>query len=339
MSHNTSALAPYITEHTSALSTAGAGQSLVIKGFGLGLSTVVDIPAALGVETARTFTKTGATAGVLTITLTVEAIPDPFVSRSIKVSTGGVPAQGSEVTAGAISVWHGGPDSISDLVIWLDARDDSTIIDTAGDVSSWTSKATGGHAFTQSTGSKQPHKVTSATLGAQALNVFRPDAHFLEKTNHPRVADNTGSYSYMTIFSVFSMSDLTGGNLLFVSSSTAYFSVGVSTGLQVYVHPTLEIGPTDGAALSPDTKYLAMYRFTPSGVQTYLNGALDYQSTGMMAADNLGDGEAIEFTVGQNASNPDVNGDVGEILVYKRELTDAEVDKVESYLNGRWSIY
>ena len=107
MSHNTSALAPYITEHTTALSTAGAGQSLVIKGFGLGLSTVVDIPAALGVETARAFTKTGATAGVLTITLTVEAIPDPGVDRNVLISMGGVPCQGPYVTGGAIVVRHG----------------------------------------------------------------------------------------------------------------------------------------------------------------------------------------------------------------------------------------
>lgn len=108
MSHNTSALAPYITEHTTALSTAGAGQSLVIKGFGLGLSTVVDIPAALGVETARAFTKTGATAGVLTITVTVESYTTGTTTpRSVPISMGGVPAQGPDVTNGAISVLHG----------------------------------------------------------------------------------------------------------------------------------------------------------------------------------------------------------------------------------------
>jgi len=73
MSHNSSGgLAPYISEFTSIFNTPGAGQSLVIKGSLLGLSAVVDIPAALGVETARTF-ETGATAGTLTITLTVES--------------------------------------------------------------------------------------------------------------------------------------------------------------------------------------------------------------------------------------------------------------------------
>jgi len=73
MSHNSSGgLAPYISEYTTGFSEAGAGKSLVIKGSLLGLSAVVDIPAALGVETARTF-ETGATAGTLTITLTVES--------------------------------------------------------------------------------------------------------------------------------------------------------------------------------------------------------------------------------------------------------------------------
>ena len=107
MSHNSGSLVPYISEHTTTLGTAGAGQSLVIKGSLLGLSAVVDIPSALGVETARSFTKTGATAGVLTITLTVENLPDPPVNRGVAVSIGGVPCQGPDVTAGVITLAHG----------------------------------------------------------------------------------------------------------------------------------------------------------------------------------------------------------------------------------------
>ena len=107
MSHNHAGHVPYITAHTSALSEAGAGKTLTITGFGLSLATTVAIPAALGVETSRSYTKASSTVGTLTITLTVEAIPASPVSRSIAISQGGTPCQGPDVTAGSISVNHG----------------------------------------------------------------------------------------------------------------------------------------------------------------------------------------------------------------------------------------
>ena len=107
MSHNHAGHVPYITDHTTALSTAGAGQTLAITGFGLSLATTVTIPAVLGVETSRSYTKASATSGTLTITMTVAAIPSTPVSRSIAISQGGVPCQGSDVTNGAVSVLHG----------------------------------------------------------------------------------------------------------------------------------------------------------------------------------------------------------------------------------------
>ena len=39
------------------------------------------------------------------------------------------------------------------------------------------------------------------------------------------------------------------------------------------------------------------------------------------------------------ASGSSREGEFGEIITYKRELTDTEVDKVEAYLNDKWGIY
>ena len=168
MSHNVTALVPYITEHTTALFTAGAGQSLVIKGFGLGLDTRVEIPAALGVETARAFTKTGATAGVLTITLTVAAMPDPALNRNVSISMGGVPCQGVGVTAGTIAVLHGFTPEIlvksaSDGWFNADGIGGSSTPTNGADVSEWTVNGTtsGLSKFYNGESVRQPHYVSS----------------------------------------------------------------------------------------------------------------------------------------------------------------------------------
>ena len=170
MSHNHAGHVPYITSHTTALSTAGAGQTLAITGFGLSLATTVAIPAALGVETARSYTKASATSGTLTITLTVESFTEgTSTSRTISISQGGVPCQGPDVSAGAITVYHGWTPAVlctGDKAYWWNPDSITGLSDGAA-VSSFADSVQS-YVLTEGTGSQQPTYQSSYTFGTKS---------------------------------------------------------------------------------------------------------------------------------------------------------------------------
>ena len=347
MSHNASALAPYITEHTSALSTAGAGQSLVIKGFGLGLSTVVDIPSALGVETARIFTKTGATAGVLTITLTVAAIPDPMVSRSVGVSMGGVPCQGPDVTAGAISVLHGWTVSILNPALWWDADDSSTLSLSGSDVTTWTDKSSNAVAATQNTANDKPSHTARAWFsgGTAAGNVISTESgdHLL-LPDLPETIDGDGQFTHFVVMSAKAYGNyktwyqLGGGT----TPTWRHYGMGgvsnghllkTTAGTNTQGHRTGFSDPKD-----VDTAYLIVFiGDAAAGYSTRLNGA----------EKNAPDGDTPLQMVNHNTSGWPYNGgyigiggcDIAEIIHVPRLCTASEIATTEAYLNAKWGVY
>ena len=45
-----------------------------------------------------------------------------------------------------------------------------------------------------------------------------------------------------------------------------------------------------------------------------------------------------QFKFSSSSSESSWIGDYGEVLIYNRVLTSAEIEKVESYLNGKWGL-
>ena len=343
MSHNTSALAPYITEHTAALSTAGAGQSLVIKGFGLGLSTVVDIPSALGVETARAFTKTGATAGVLTITVTVEFLPSTAVSRSISISMGGVPCQGVGVTAGAITVTHGFiPSNLSSLVAWYDAADVSTITKDSSDlVGQWDDKSGNGfHAIQGTEINKPKYHASGGGIGQQHIQFGHNDpTHNWLTVAGPTVwaTPSAGGKFNSSIFAVIHWPDTDGQNIsdIVLMDQSKTFGVGKQNdrGIVMYFGGFRADGGTAPASL-PD-KFLAGWVISDSAWITRLNGAVDDSDNRPQTGNySLSDSN---WEINRSSTGP--HFEVSELLIFDAELTGDDLSDVEGYLNAKWSIY
>ena len=350
MSHNTSALAPYITEHTKGMGTAGAGQSLVIKGFGLGLSTVVDIPAALGVETARTFTKTGATAGVLTITLTVESFTEgTSTSRVIPISMGGVPCQGVGVTGGAITVSHGfQPTDVASLQCWYDASDEQTITYDADDnnkVSLWNDKSGNGFHAIQNSGSEQPKYMPSGGAINQAHIRFGWDG----VDNYLQPATDTawstlsgGGKRSASCFAVFHSPGDGGAAIHGIVAAGAQNSPDITYSVQttgtrgVYVYSGGNRATGGTVYSSLPTKILAGWLLTDSGFVVRVNGSVDdtdSSSTGTSAITS-------RLWVGhQWVPSQWANIEVSEILVFNTELTGTDLSYVEEYLRAKWSIW
>ena len=205
MSHNVTALVPYITDFKSIFSLSGS-QSFTIQGFGLGLDTRVEIPAALGYETGRSFTKTGATAGTLTITASIATLPNPAVVRTVNVSMGGVPAQGTNVTTGAFDVTHGWTVSLLNPMLWLDANDATTFSLSGSDIISWTDKSSGSHVMTQGTAADRPERVVKSWFqsGSATGHVFHSSevAKQLDTPDLANVVDADLEFTHFVVMSV-----------------------------------------------------------------------------------------------------------------------------------------
>ena len=362
MSHNESALAPYITEHTTALATAGAGQSLVIKGFGLGLSTVVDIPSALGVETARAFTKTGPTAGVLTITLTVETFTEgTTTNRTVAISMGGVPCLGVGASNGAITVVHGAlfdPLSVSGARLWLDAADEDTFTKAANRISRWDDKsgATDTHAgvgshhhFVQSTASDQPTYVPDTAGGGSGA--------FSSKGGAVRFGEVSGAETWLSGEYAWKTAASGTATLFFVISKSASvpanggYGENFYTGAGWYVwkhhdgsswtNDRFRISSSSDLSATSTTvignKYLLTVTHNGTGVADTIRVNGSEEASADINA-NLGYSNT-SHKIGNNGSATYSEAEIAEVLFYDSALSSSDRDDIEAYLNSKWGIY
>jgi prepilin-type N-terminal cleavage/methylation domain-containing protein len=72
----------------------------------------------------------------------------------------------------------------------------------------------------------------------------------------------------------------------------------------------------------------------PSTLNMYLNGALDYSTS--TSASNTS--YSALLYIGSKNGNNYVNGDVAELIVFKRALTNSERKGIEAYLGAKWGI-
>lgn len=250
------------------------------------------------------------------------------------------------------------PRSIAGLTLWMDASDSSTMFDATsggslvaadGAVARWEDKSGNGKHFTQGVANNRPtRKVAvqggkdvlrfngttnrldsaSAVLGSGATPVtllcaikfssFTSFPEILEVGNNPRVGETTVGYQFIA-FNDGAMycSNLGGNNQRYTAAS----------------------------ALSAATWYALSYNssgaaFSSSNPKFWRNGSTQASTRGTgtgtpnITASHVGRiGANLNGTVSQF-----LNGDIGELLAYTANLSDAERQAVENYLLAKWAI-
>jgi hypothetical protein len=98
MSHNTFALAPYVTSFTPSTITEAGNKTLTISGNFLSANCKVDIPAGLGTIVSQTYTAPSATTGQLVVTINVATIPAASATYAIGLSNGGLDNVGVSIS-------------------------------------------------------------------------------------------------------------------------------------------------------------------------------------------------------------------------------------------------
>ena len=340
MSHNSSGgHVPYISSHTSAVSVAGV-QNILITGFGLSPATSVAIDPNLGALVSRSFAKTSATSGTITLSVNVSAPPaGSSANRTLTVSHGGYPVQGTGVTgSGVLTVQHGfNPADIASLQAWFDASDVSSITkDSAGLVSQWSDKSGNSYHATQSSATLQPKYFASGGgIGAAHIRIGH---------------DNTNNYLVTPSINWAALSDAGVGNFsIFAVFHAPNEGVGSTDYSDLLRSSTITMGTykdhgtvywwsawrcQGGTAISSlSAKTLGGWVKSDSALSTRINGSVD-------ATQSFSTGGVITLPVGIGQQHQQSgNLEISELLIFNTELTGTDLSDVESYLNSKWSIY
>lgn len=234
-----------------------------------------------------------------------------------------------------------GPDSISNLKLWLKADAITGLLDATA-VANWSDVSGNGFNLSQATSGAQPIYKTNQINGMPVLR-FNGTGAYLQGAF-------TGSIASKTMFAIVKLATLTptgtasaGGPVTVQSSDGSIFDAIIyneitakrwmngSDGLNR--SPNL-VSPTDETSLGP---LLLAIRSTTSSYTLYRNTA-QLQTTTAYSPPTFTNGK---FNVGYRhtgGGSPYFHGDIAEVLIYDRALTIEERQRVENYLMTKYAI-
>jgi len=234
------------------------------------------------------------------------------------------------------------PRSLSDLYVWFDAADDSTITTETG-VSAWADKSGNGRNATQTTGNNQPAR--TVTINGRLALTFDGDNDSLNFSGTSRTdetmlvvarqrdaaADTANTNRMGTLLG--SPSSSRGHrvrcqyptNNFQIDTNFNGFTIGTNRALS-----TVSNNRTGDTAGDVPLNVYTIARSAATGIAQYINNqALNTATTSQsQTLDRIGVALTSEYWIGE----------ICEILLYSRLLTDAERTLATNYLIRRWGI-
>lgn len=217
------------------------------------------------------------------------------------------------------------PPDISNLALWLDASDSSTITQSGGSVSLWADKSGNGYNASQATGASQPQTGVSTINGNNALT-FNGSSSFFSVApalrNIIRNSPETTALVYRTnaVSNQIQFAMNIGGTsvkTMRVQNSATYSASGS--------------GPALAVSVTIDTNaHIAGFRRNGVNRMTYHDAATATDTNGVDSNyDNA-------IYVGRGATGNYHSGELAEIILYNKALSDAEKLQLDTYLKSKW---
>jgi len=263
-----------------------------------------------------------------------------LLNAASAIYAGTVPAQ--SVYLGDTLVWSSGfnPGSIANLSLWLDAADIAQFTFPSGVlVSQWRDKSARALHMDAPPGA-QPSR--SGSRNGKPTVVFG-GAQYLD-----RMAATGFSVAALTVFIVFAETDHQIGNSGILSlyppggdDWNSPSAVAIEAGEAGYVFQVARAPAIARVTTSMMSGWgIARSVLAPEGtVSAYANGVLAAQDNGV---DSWGSPGGIilgaRYFSGAIQTSYRLIGDIGEVILYDRVLTDPETATVEDYLRQKWSI-
>ena len=258
---------------------------------------------------------------------------------------------------GGGSLWQ---PSTSDMYLWLDASDTSTITVTGTDVDQWDDKSVNGHVFTGTTTTRPQ----SGTTTQNSLNVMYFDRDYVTDAAGGGNFDLLNDGSESTIFIVFSPSLEPNPNIFFGllgSNQAASAQTGASVWWddrssvsrnETLIHQTTsasqDVENVMANSSSPAQTWQMVAISGDSNNATaadrsyiYHNGNTAVQNSTKTGAANGGTSHAMQIGALGSGTAP-YEGSIAEILIYEHltvhPMNTAERQKIEGYLAWKWGI-
>ncbi len=229
------------------------------------------------------------------------------------------------------------PTDFSDLAIWLKSDSGVGFDIPTKKVSTWADQSGNNNNLSQTLVANKPLRYGYGGQDDKSYLSFNgTSSDMISDSNSPITAD-------FTIFevsniktpnsAVFSYSDVSGKTISIGCFDKNYFArVTQQFGIDIVTQNTIDIlGKSHIGVLTKNQQRITMnyYDSTNSTTNTDVNGAFD---------PNLPFNED-KFNIGTFNDALHLDGDVQEVIVYDRVLSDSEIDSVKSYLNLKYKIY
>lgn len=216
------------------------------------------------------------------------------------------------------------PLDVTGLKVWLDGDDPSTITKDGGDlVSQWDDKTSEGNDLSQATGSLQPLWIEN---GQNSRDIIRFDGidNWIDRATFV----GGGQSQPNTVFIACTFT--TGNNTIFdtqAGGSERHLLQRSVNDHQLFAGATVNVGTVNTAF----AQYNALYNTTSSQFRR--------NKTDVGGTISVGTNTFNGLIIGADTT-PDSwsNIDVGEFLVYDNDVSDADRDKIETYLADRWNV-
>jgi hypothetical protein len=240
------------------------------------------------------------------------------------------------------------PRRISGLAAWWDSTDNSKITTSTG-VSAWVDKSANAYTVSQGTGANQPS--ISSINGRQAFG-YNGSSQFLNSASSGLAAIGTTSTNAAPTYTAFYVASFSGLQL------TIPCGWGNSTSAVPFhaaIHPTNSGNVffwrgsyrTDAnssqfdsgtGSLTSATPYVVSSRLSSAGIVGRANGT---QVVSLAVPSGNLAVTVDRFAVGallRDTALLFVNGQIGDVLIYNRVLSAAEITAVERWLGGKFGI-
>ena len=241
------------------------------------------------------------------------------------------------------------PKSISNLELWLDADDSSTLTTSASAVSEWRDKSSSARVFSQSTANNRPVLTTNVIGGRSAVrfdgandvlvsttnagSLILPSTMFIVANKPTNTADGgllthqkngEDSYNSDSMYCITTNSNAAGIRVLGGTSTTLFPGVQASTAILGSFIMSLTISTNSGilrnlTAGVSNTDSSVLFSATPSN-----NGL----ALGVIATWN---GAAITYV-------HYLTGDIAEVIGYSKALSASEASQVGAYLAKKYGL-
>ena len=228
------------------------------------------------------------------------------------------------------------PSDYSDLKVWLKADSGATFDIATKRVSAWADQSGNSSNVAQATAANQPLRYGYDGINDKAyLDFDGTNDAFVSGSNLPVTTD-------FTIFEV-SRIDKASDNVFGWYNSSAAISIG--TNASGYITATVSDGTnTITANTAVDNKasnHISILKKNNKRIDLeYYDSANSITATDNDASfDNTFVFNTATFNIGSYNSTNNMDGQLNELIIFNRALTDTEIAKVRGYLNLKYKIY